>query len=285
MPLRTLDHFVILIEQLEDACSNYRRLGFHVRPIARHLSIGSSNAVIHLKDTYLELIDLGTAPAFLQDQYFPRFEAGPGLCHVSVHSDSLEADHARLKAAGLKPGTALNARRKIIHPDGREDETASSSMYCWREEHRYLSIFHSVHDKPETIFIDGHVDHANGAQEVVRCVFQSEDPAKDLAYFETLYEGPIADRTVDGFRVIGPRREVSEVITPATASARYGTAMPTAGLGGLGALPLALHYSVKSLERCAQVLRDAGVSFAQTGGAVMVPAAEACGVTTVFEAQ
>jgi hypothetical protein len=129
MPIRTLDHFVILVEPLEPACADYQRLGFNVRPIARHLSIGSSNSVIHLKNTYLELLDLGESPAFLQDQYRPRFKAGPGLCHVSVHSDSLEADHERLKVAGLNPGTILNARRKITYPDGREDETASSSIY------------------------------------------------------------------------------------------------------------------------------------------------------------
>jgi hypothetical protein len=104
-----------------------------------------------------------------------------------------------------------------------------------------------------------------------------------VAYFTTLYEGPVADRTLDGFRLIGPRGEVSEVITPATAAARYGAAIPAGGLGGLGALPLALHYAVTSVDRCAAYLRGAGVAFETSGGALIVPAAAACGVTTVFD--
>ncbi len=281
---RALDHFVILIEKIEPAVQAYQRLGFNVRPIARHLSIGSCNSVIHLEHTYLELLDVSEAPQFLKDQYEPRLAAGPGLTHVAVHSDSLEADQARLAAAGLNPGTILNARRKMTFPDGREGETASSSMYCWRQEHRYLSIFVSVHNKPETIFVDGHVNHANQARRIVRCVFQSEDPALDIDYFETLYEGRVSDRTIDGFRFAGPHGDVTEVITPAVAAARYGDAMPARGLAGLGALPLALHYAVASLEGSANCLRAADVPFTRTTGALIVPAAEACGVTTVFEA-
>jgi hypothetical protein len=172
----------------------------------------------------------------------------------------------------------------MVHPDGREDETASSFMYCWREQHRYLSLFVSHHAKPETIFIDGHVNHANSAQEVTRCVFQSEEPALDLPYFRSLYGRAATDRTVDGFRFLGPRGEVSEVITPAAAAARYGAATPAAGLAGLGALPLALHYRVGSMAQCEQHLRGAGLDSAAVGGRLVVPAALACGVVTVFEA-
>lgn len=285
MTIRTLDHFLILIDDLPAAADTYSRLGFHVRPIAQHLSIGSANCIIHLGHTYLELFWLGQAPQALQDQYRPRLQAGPGLTHVCVHSDSLEADTPALKAAGVNPSPPLNARRKITRPDGREDETASASMYMWRDEHRYLSIFRSFHGKPDTIFIPEYVNHANGAREVKRCVFQSEDPAADIAYFQTLYGGPASDRTLDGFRMTGPRGEVSEVITPAAAAARYGAAaMPAAGLGSLGALPLALHYAVDSIDACRQHLRGAAVPFAEPADAIVVSADAACGVLTVFEA-
>jgi hypothetical protein len=284
MSPKTLDHFIILVEPLEPAVADYERLGFHVRPIARHLSVGSKNAVIHLHHTYLELFTLDQAPAEFQDAYRPRLQAGPGLCHVSLDSTSLLDDQARLRAAGLNPGGITNARRRMVHPDGREDETQSSCMYCWREQHRYLSLFVSHHARPETIFVDGHVRHANGAQQVIRCVFQSEDPALDLPYFRSLYGRAETDRTVDGFRFLGPRGEVSEVITPATAQARYGAAMPVQGLAGLGALPLALHYRVGSMAQSEQYLRGAGLAVAAVGGTLVVPAAQACGVVTVFEA-
>ena len=43
---RALDHFVILIEKIEPAVQAYQRLGFNVRPIARHLSIGGKGGAL-----------------------------------------------------------------------------------------------------------------------------------------------------------------------------------------------------------------------------------------------
>ena len=283
MAVRTLDHFLILVEALAPAAETYRRLGFHVRPIAEHVSIGSANCVIHLRDTYLELFFLGRAPAALQDAYGPRLAAGPGLTHVALHSDNLETDIASLTAKGVPSDEILSAKRRIVRPDGQEDFTASTSVYHWRERHRYLSLFHSVHHRPETIFIPEYCDHANSAVDVVRCVFQSEDPALDLGYFTTLFDGPPSDVTLDGFRFVGPRGEVSEVITPTAARARYGDAMPAPGLAGLGALPLALHYQAGSMSRCEQHLRGEGFDVSHHGSALVVSAAQACGVVTVFQ--
>ena len=283
MPIRTLDHFLILVDPLEPAAATCARLGFHVRPIAQHLDLGSANCVIHLRDTYLELLFLGDAPPVFQHQYRPRLAAGQGLAHVSLNSRSLEADRERLAAAGLQPGPIVSARRAIMRPDGRVDETASSFFYIWRDEHRYMSLFQSFHAKPDTIFIDAYTEHANTAADVVRLVYMSDDPARDLGYFTALFEGPPATVGPDGFSFVGPRGEITEVMTVMRATARYGANLPGAGLCQLGGLPVALHYSVGSVARCTAYLQSQGVPLEPFDGGVVVAADGACGVTTVFE--
>lgn len=283
MTVRTLDHFLILVEPLEPAVAIYAQLGFHVRPIAKHEALGSANSVIHLKNTYLELLFLGDSTPAINAQYRPRFAAGPGLANVSLQSNSLEADTERLKAAGLTTYPILNARRKIVRPDGTPDYTASSSFYFWREEHRYMSLFHSVHDKPDTIFIEAYTHHANTVHDVTRLVYMSDDPAEDLAYFTTVYEGAPASTGPEGFSFVGPRGEVTEVTTIARATERYGKHLPSAGLGGLGGLPVALHYSTASIEACSAHLKSHNVGHSAFGQGLIVAADEACGVSTVFE--
>ncbi len=283
MPIRTLDHFLILVEPLELAVATYAQLGFHVRPIAKHEALGSANSVIHLKNTYLELFFLGDSPPAIAEQYRPRFAAGQGLANVSLQSNSLEADTERLKAAGLTTYPILNARRKIVRPDGTPDYTASSSFYLWREEHCYMSLFHSVHDKPDTIFIEAYTHHANTVHDVTRLVYMSDDPGRDLGYFTTVYEGPPASNSPEGFTFVGPRGEVTEVTTVERATARYGRQLPNGGVRDLGGLPVALHYSTDSIDACAAHLKSHNVTYIQFGEGLIVPADQACGVTTVFE--
>src|SRR6516164_4502171 len=52
-----LDHVVIRVRDLEEACADYRALGFTVTPGGEHPTLGTRNALIPFEDdTYLELI-------------------------------------------------------------------------------------------------------------------------------------------------------------------------------------------------------------------------------------
>src|ERR1700684_3277514 len=87
---RSLDHFVIAVCDVEAAGSAYERLGVHALPRARHIEIGTSNRVIQLRDTYLELVgDLEKSPPLLRDRMLPRFACGEGVAIVRLTSSDL----------------------------------------------------------------------------------------------------------------------------------------------------------------------------------------------------
>src|SRR6056297_2452270 len=163
--MKSIDHTVHMVHDLEAARAAWERLGFHVRPAAKHIDLGSSNAVVHFERTYNELLWLEHAREDLRAQYVERFECGEGLAHVSLTAGNLGEERARLEALGHAPGPEGNARRAIVRPDGTADETDSSFLYNWKSPHRFLSLFFSEHRKPGAIFIPAYVDHANGARE------------------------------------------------------------------------------------------------------------------------
>ena len=287
---RSLDHFVLAVHDLEAGAAIYRRLGFLVRPPARHLEIGSSNCVMHFPRTYLELLSPGESreaiePAYreLLQPYFDRLAIGEGLAHVSLDSPDLEADQRRMQEVGFVPGPIMSARRRITRPDGSADETDSHCFYLWRDDNRFLSLFLSEHRKPEAIFIPQYEDHPNTAAEVARVVYVSRDPQGDLEYFAKLFGKKADDVAYDAFHFVGARGDLTEVLTLEAARVRYGENVPQQELADSAGVGIAMHYSSRDLRRCAGWLDRAGVRFEKAGDRVIVPASEACGCTTVFE--
>lgn len=281
--VKAVDHMVVLVRDLEVSAAVYKRLGFHVRPIAHHIGVGSANAIIHFPETYLELVHTSDARADLRDMYMPRLEDGEGLCHISLTSNDLEADVARLSGHGHSPGTPMMFARDVVMPDGRPDKTASSSVYNWQAERRYMSLFFSEHPKPETIFIPAYCDHANGAEKLTALAFMSRDPAGDLPYFEASFGGRADTVNADGFQLTGARGEVVSVLTSQAAQVLYGDLLGRAEPAATGGYPIAMHFSVTDPAAPRRALEAAGIGFSDALGGVAVAAAEAAGAILVFE--
>lgn len=285
MQPKSLDHFVILVRDANVAAEAYERLGFHVRPLAEHEAIGSRNRVVHFEETYLEFIDLSGSLEEVAGPYLDRFELGEGLTHVSLTSDNLERDQEALRAQGLSPYPIISARRKISMPDGEPAETGSSCFYLWREENRYLSLFFSAHPKPETIFIPGFVNHANGAREVARCVYLSSALEEDRAYFSTCFAFEPEVDEAERLCWRGPRGDLTEILSKGEAKRRYGALLQNDTPGRFPGMGIALHYRVGDLTRTRAVLADSGVAFTELpDGGLAVAAEHAVGCAIVFEA-
>ena len=281
---KSLDHFVVLVRDVDAAAARYERLGFHVRPVAEHADIGSRNRVVHFGHTYLEFIDLSGAREDVAGPYLDRFELGEGLVHVSLTSDRLEDDRERLAEAGMQPWPTLSARREITLPDGAKAETASRCFYLWRDDNRYLSLFFSDHPKPETIFIPEYVNHANGAREISRCVYMSTTLAADREYFTRCFRSQPEVDEQDRLAWRGPRGDLTEVLAVDAACRRYGAALPFTDPAPLSGAGIALHYAVSSEAECRQALEDRCVAFREFGdGALAVAAGDGVGCVSVFE--
>jgi len=219
----------------------------------------------------------------LKAQYQERLDVGDGLANVSLGSRGLAADRARLASAGLPIDPILNARRAIIRPDGVADETDSSCFYVWRKDNRFMSLFHSHHAKPETIFIGEYEHHANSVRDILRLVYMSRNPSADTGYFSTLLCTPPTVVAHDAYTWAGARGEIVEILSVERAAQRYGSRLPPDPLGPLIGVGVALHYAVSSLETCERHLAAHGVPYTRDDSGLVIAANAACGVVTVFE--
>ena len=279
---RALDHYIIQVHDLKEAGESYERLGFRVLPRMVHEEIGCANRVAQFKNTYLELLgDLDLAPREMMKEYLPRFECGEGLSHVSLRSFDLEADHQTASNLGLNPDTPRNARRKVVMPDASVEETNSHCFYMWRQDRLYLSLFLSIHYKPEIIWIPEYQQHPNTAIDTIEVTYVSDDPKKDQEYFSKLYRTGAAVDSAGLVEFRGNRGDIAAVCSREKIHERY------APLGidvcdCQPGYPVGLSFSVGSLEQCRSVLEKGGVRYERAEGRLLVSPDEAHGVVIEF---
>ncbi len=107
LPLR-FDHAVILVNDLEQATSDYKALGFNVFYGGEHAGGLTHNALIVFQDgTYLELL-APNSPELLKQidatdhsNFLFMFERGEGFGGYAILSENLEADVKGMEKRGL----------------------------------------------------------------------------------------------------------------------------------------------------------------------------------------
>lgn len=116
--LRSIDHVVVLVRDLEQASANYERAGFTVTPGGRHAHGATHNALIAFEDgAYFELIAFLEPDRRQEHRWWPRLAQGEGLVDYALLSDDLADDATALRARGLPVnGPGDNGRRR---PDGQ----------------------------------------------------------------------------------------------------------------------------------------------------------------------
>ena len=115
-----LDHVGIAVRDLEDALTFYRDvLGLDVEPAEDVPSQGVRAHFVPAGAAALELLE-ATAPDSPVARFLER--RGPGLHHITLRVDDIDATIARLKAKGARlidesprPG-AHGARVAFVHP-------------------------------------------------------------------------------------------------------------------------------------------------------------------------
>jgi len=96
-----IDHALIGVADLARAAADWRRLGFTLTPLGRHVGRQTGNHCIMLGSDYLELIGIVDAdgpPSRLSDMLAER---GEGLIGAAMAPTSAEAALAQFRAAGL----------------------------------------------------------------------------------------------------------------------------------------------------------------------------------------
>jgi hypothetical protein len=116
--IRSIDHIVILVRDLDQAAADYARAGFTVTPGGTHAAGTTHNALISFGDgTYFELIAFFEPEQPQEHRWWTRLADGEGLIDYALLSDDLNHDADELRGRDLAiEGPADGGRTR---PDGQ----------------------------------------------------------------------------------------------------------------------------------------------------------------------
>ena len=114
-----IDHIGVAVHSIEEAKGFYETLGLEVEEIEEVESEGVRVAMIPCGESRIELLE-PTRPDSPIQTFLER--RGPGIHHLCLGTDDVEADDARLRAGGLRvlrPEPTIGAggcRVQFVHP-------------------------------------------------------------------------------------------------------------------------------------------------------------------------
>lgn len=277
LPVPTLDHVVVNVRDRIDAgLETYRRLGFTMTPRGYH-TLGSMNHLAIFGTEYLELI---AAPP--GDTRRAEILASPaGLNGLVFGTEDSASVHAALHVAGVPVEPPLEFSRPVELADGPRDATfrtvrlTPGTVSAGR-------IYFCHHFTRDLVWRDEWRHHANGAIGVARAVIVARDPSVLGTLFARMF-GETAVRRVGAGFTLAVGLSHFDVMTPGALADEFGGAVPAAD--GRADYMAALTIRTRSLELAAGALASGQIGGVRRDAErVVVPAAEAFGVTLEFRA-
>ncbi len=287
---RRLDHCVLPVPELETAAARLQSLGFTVAPAGRH-PFGTENACVYFADdTFLEPLAIAhreTAEAaarkgnvfVARDEAF-RFRRGEnGFSALVMATDDASADHEQFKANAMSAGSMLRFSRKSADASGKTGK--ASFKLAFAGDLRAPDAFFFTCERVAAPAIDksGLQRHDNGVTGIAGVVMSEPNPS-DFQYFLQEF---VNQRDVEahsfGMDIEAANATVS-VLNPAGMQAFFGMKASTHSRG----LRLrAIVFTVADAARCAAVLTERGVAFAEIANRLVVPPADGQGAAFAFE--
>ena len=279
-PVPTLDHVVVNTrDRLDEAADTYRRLGFTLTP-RRYHSLGSVNHLAIFGTDYLELIGAESGDIRPGVSSRPEILNAPlGLDGLVFGTQDAAATYERLRRQDVAIDPPQQFSRPVDIGDGpraavfRTTRLPRASVPAGR-------LYFCEHLTHELVWRDEWRHHANGTVGVARAVIAAEDPNTLGRTFGRMFGEPTVRATDDGCSLIlGLSR--FDVVTPAALWELFGDAAPDSR--GRSDYMAALTLRTLSLDAAETALEAGGVrGLDRIGTSVLVPAAEAFGVTLEF---
>jgi hypothetical protein len=273
-----IDHAVVMVQELDKAAENWKRLGFTLSPRGTHsLHMGSGNYTIMFDPDYMELLGVLTptehnapARAFLAKR-------GDGIERVAFTAIDVAAGAEEIRARGYAPIGPTDFERPVTMPDGRLS-AAKFRTFQWpvAEAPGGVRIFACEHKTRETVWIAELMKHANGAKRLRQLMIVTPDAAKDASHLCRMidrdtraeHDGAIAVSS-------GPDRADFIFLTRDQLSRRF-PGVPLQGLAERGGAGLAIAADLAAAEKAL------GFSGIRSSGAICVPPAAANGTLLAF---
>ncbi len=260
-PSLGLDHIVVLVRDLNAAAKDYERLGFTVAPEMRHAGFGTANRIVLLQNNFIELVgvvapdELAGPGIMIRD----RLEShGPGPFGISLNSEDIVRDRARLIEAGLAMGEIGGGSRPVPLPDGTEGMARFNTVMIGGPREMPFIFFMSQQHEQSVVWIKEWQRHANTARDVTGVTIATANPSAWLPLVTALCGSKGVEADADGISARLPLG-VLDIVTEDAATRTF--ASPATG----------------------EASRIVAVSLAAAKPIARIPAASACGLILDFE--
>ncbi len=173
----SLDHVVVLVDDLDQAVADYTALGFTVFPGGVHTGEVSHNALICFADgTYLELFRfMRTVEGH---QWWHHQGHGPGLIDVALLPRDIDADVAAARSRGLTIDGPDDGGR--LRPDGVRLAWKAASPTAVDLPFLCADV------TPRSLRVPAAPVHANGATSIAEVGIAVHDPTASAARYAAL---------------------------------------------------------------------------------------------------
>ena len=273
-----IDHAVVMVQDLDKAADNWKRLGFTVSPRGTHSAhMGSGNYTIMLDPDYMELLGVLTptehnapARAFLEKR-------GEGIERIAFTAVDSAEGAEEIRARGYSPIGPTDFERPVTMPNGTLS-AAKFRTFQWptAEAPGGVRIFACQHKTRESVWIPELMQHANGARRLRQVLIVSPEPAKDAAHMSRMIDRDV-NTEVDGTVTVpsGSDRADFVFLTRDQLGKRY-SEVSLAGLPERGGAGLVISADLAATEKAL------GLTGVRSGGGIVVPAAAGNGTLLAF---
>ena len=275
LPVPALDHVVIgLRTQLDAGAERFRRLGFTLTPRGVH-TLGSVNHLAVFATDYLELLAVPEG-----ETRRPEILTAPrGLNAMVFATEDADSVQAALAAAGLPAGKAEQFSRPVALAPGRTRAATFRTVRLPAETVAAGRLYVCQHLTRDLVWRDAWRRHANAAAGISRIVIAAADPAPLCALFARMFgTDQVRTDAAGGTLALGLAR--CEIRTPAALRRAFGAAAPAPD--GRAEAMAVLGLRSLDLDRTQAALTAGGIPHRREADRIVVPAAEACGVTLEF---
>jgi Glyoxalase-like domain len=274
-PVPTLDHVVVNVrDRIDAAAETYRRLGFTLTPRGYH-TLGSMNHLAMFGTDYLELI--AAKPG---DDSRSELLASPvGLDGLVFGTEDALATYKALRRNEV-PIDPPQQFSRPVEADGGTRDAVFRTTRLPRSASPAGRLYFCQHLTRDLVWRDEWRHHGNGAVGVARAVIAAEEPEVLGGLFASMFGPHTVRATDDGCSLIlGLAR--FDVVHPGALWEMFGGAAPDSR--GRRDYMAALTFRTLSLDAAETALEVGGVrGVDRIGTSVLVPAAEAFGVTIEF---
>lgn len=273
-----IDHVVITVsDQLDQANSQYQKLGFTTTPRGHH-SLGTSNNLAIFTTTYLELLGFEPQNAGKVDKSWCFADGLTGLVFKTKDANKL---YQQLVSQGIK--VEGDGPKSFFRPvelnDGTKPEARFKTVRLAPSYTPNGQIFFCDQLTPELVWRKEWQTHPNGVININQVIIEAQKPRSSINLLEKTF--PSANIIeIDGGVRLKAEDKFIDYLTPNAIQHLFGSSVSKANNDQ--DRKVALGFTTKSLAQTQQALEKGKIKYNLQNDTIIVPASETYGVVMIF---